>query len=205
MAHSPHTDALSIPNVVPIEPTKSMPHGSNEIDTQMDIPIPQPATSVTITRLHSPNAPDNSDDPGSLTAPSTTASLPLPNLSFLPQAHYEILLAAIPAHARRVKTAPQAYRHRPATLLSRYWERLQGAAERLAAAEEKRIRIGAKALARGVVAKAWKDAAAVSHSHKPQDTVSPIHISYFRLSGAAYVKKKKLNKHAKDENISMRF
>ncbi|CAE6443708.1 unnamed protein product [Rhizoctonia solani] len=161
MAHSPHTDALSIPNVVPIEPTKSMPHGSNEIDTQMDIPIPQPATSVTITQLHSPNAPDNSDDPGSLTAPSTTASLPLPNLSFLPQSHYEILLAAIPAHARRVKTAPQAYRHRPATLLSRYWERLQGAAERLAAAEEKRIRIGAKALARGVVAKAWKDAAAV--------------------------------------------
>lgn len=93
--------------------------------------------------------------------PTSTIPLPLPSHPTLPPSHHEALLAAIPQHARRVKGAPLTLRHRPATLISRYWERRQGAADRLAAAEERRIRAGAKALAKNVVAKAWKDAVAV--------------------------------------------
>ncbi|CAE6502352.1 unnamed protein product [Rhizoctonia solani] len=121
-------------------------------------PIPQSFTPATIINTATQNIPT---DHSRSSTPSGTLSLPFPNLPFLSQSHYETILATIPTHARRVKTAPQAYRHRPATLISRYWERLQGAAERLAAAEERRIRAGARALARGVVAKAWKDAVSV--------------------------------------------
>lgn len=95
--------------------------------------------------------------------PPSTVPLPLPPLPFLPPSYYEKLVAAIPAHARQVKTAPLTLRHRSATHIARHWERLQGAADRLAAAEERRVKAGAKALARGVVSKAWKDAVAVSH------------------------------------------
>ncbi|QRV84283.1 hypothetical protein RhiJN_12299 [Ceratobasidium sp. AG-Ba] len=59
------------------------------------------------------------------------------------------------------RSFPLAQRHRVATLITRYWDRKQGAAERLIVAEERRVRAGAKALAKGVVAKAWKDAVAV--------------------------------------------
>ncbi|CAE6506413.1 unnamed protein product [Rhizoctonia solani] len=128
------------------EPLVTQP---NEIYTDFGMSIPQPAT------------PNLAAEPSRPSTPSNTLSLPLPNLPNLPKSHYESLLAAIPAHARRITIAPQAYRHRPATLISRYWERLQGAADRLAAAEERRVRAGARALARGVVAKAWKDAVAV--------------------------------------------
>ncbi|CAE6471948.1 unnamed protein product [Rhizoctonia solani] len=121
--------------------------------TKLEMSIPESATQ--------PATPDIATHPSRPSTPSNTLSLPLSNLPFLPKSHYETLLAAIPAHARRIKTAPQSYRHRPATLISRYWERLQGAADRLAAAEERRVRTGARALARGVVAKAWKDAVAV--------------------------------------------
>ncbi|CAE6417990.1 unnamed protein product [Rhizoctonia solani] len=129
-----------------IEPLVPKP---NETSTEFEMSIPRPAT------------PDITIEPSRPSTPSNTLSLPFPNFPFLSQSHHETLLAAIPTHARRIKTAPQAYRHRPATLISRYWERLQGAADRLAAAEDRRIRAGARALARGVVAKAWKDAVAV--------------------------------------------
>ncbi|KAG8679832.1 swr1 complex component, partial [Ceratobasidium sp. 394] len=100
------------------------------------------------------------------TSPSTptkipTVPLPLPTHPSLPPSLHSILLDSIPSHARFVKETPLAHRHRVATLVARYWDRRQGAAERLIAAEERRVRAGAKALARGVVAKAWKDAVAV--------------------------------------------
>ncbi|CAE6457974.1 unnamed protein product [Rhizoctonia solani] len=157
--HSPlRIGAPSIRDLMGVELTESMAIGSGGMDIEVETPTPQPITSVAITQNISP---DNTHNHSCSTTPSGTLSLPLPNLPFLPRSHYEILLAAIPAHARRVKTAPQAYRYRPATLISRYWDRLQGVAERLAAAEERRLRTGARALARGVVAKAWKDAVAV--------------------------------------------
>ncbi|KEP53382.1 helicase SWR1 [Rhizoctonia solani 123E] len=129
-----------------IEPLVSKP---NETSTELEMLIPRPIT------------PDFTAEPSRPSTPSNTLSLPFPNFPFLPPSHHETLLAAIPTHARRIKTVPQVYRHRPAILISRYWERLQGAADRLAAAEDRRIRAGARALARGVVAKAWKDAVAV--------------------------------------------
>ncbi|CAE6405730.1 unnamed protein product [Rhizoctonia solani] len=126
----------------------------------IEIPIPEPSQTSTELEIFIPQSTAPAE-PGRPSTPSTTLSLPFPNLPFLPQSPYETILAAIPAHARRIKTVSQMYRHRPATLIARYWERLQGAADRLAAAEERRLRAGARALARGVVAKAWKDAVAV--------------------------------------------
>ncbi|QRV98355.1 DNA-dependent ATPase [Ceratobasidium sp. AG-Ba] len=93
--------------------------------------------------------------------PPPPIPLPLPSHPSLAPSLHATLLSAIPAHARYVKEIPLAQRHRVATLITRYWDRKQGAAERLIVAEERRIRAGAKALAKGVVAKAWKDAVAV--------------------------------------------
>ncbi|KAG8679857.1 hypothetical protein FRC08_016695 [Ceratobasidium sp. 394] len=101
------------------------------------------------------------DTPTSTPAKIPTAPLPLPAHPSLPPSLHATLLDSIPSHARFVKETPLAHRHRVATLVARYWDRRQGAAERLIAAEERRVRAGAKALARGVVAKAWKDAVAV--------------------------------------------
>ncbi|KAJ1306038.1 hypothetical protein OPQ81_010751 [Rhizoctonia solani] len=159
---SMHIDAPSADEIIGTQLTDSKelatePVAPKSNETFLEMPIPQPAIA-TITRPITPDILTNSSRPST---PSGVLSLPLPNLPFLPHSHYENLLAAIPAHARQIKAAPQAYRHRPAALISRYWERLQGAADRLAAAEERRVRAGARALARGVVAKAWKDAIAV--------------------------------------------
>ncbi|KAH7334735.1 SNF2 family N-terminal domain-containing protein [Rhizoctonia solani] len=157
-----HIDAPSVNETMDTKPTEPKEPAiepavleDKEIYTELEVSIPQSTTPAAITQPATP------DIPSRPSTPSNTLSLPLPNLPFLPKPHYETLLAAIPAHARRIKTASQSYRHRPATLISRYWERLQGAADRLAAAEERRVRTGARALARGVVAKAWKDAIAV--------------------------------------------
>ncbi|KAF8756763.1 SNF2 family N-terminal domain [Rhizoctonia solani] len=148
--------APPIHDIMDTESTKSVNLGYGAMDPEIETRTPQSINPATTAPISS----NTTRNPSRSSTPNATLSLPLPNLSFLPQSHYEILLNAIPAHARRVK-ATQAHRHRSATLISRYWERLQGAAERLAAAEERRLRTGARALARGVVAKAWKDAVAV--------------------------------------------
>ncbi|KAG8735851.1 swr1 complex component [Ceratobasidium sp. 414] len=108
-------------------------------------------------------APIDAAQPGATSTPTEipTTPLPLPAHPCLPPSLRATLLDSIPSHARFVKETPLAHRHRVATLVARYWERRQGAAERLIVAEERRVRAGAKALARGVVAKAWKDAVAV--------------------------------------------
>ncbi|KAG8703670.1 swr1 complex component [Ceratobasidium sp. 395] len=120
---------------------------------------PSPTEDLTPTKPTTPTAQLNT--PSTPTEPVFTVPLPLPAHPSLPPSFYATLLDSIPSHARFVKEPPLAHRHRVATLVARYWDRRQGAADRLIAAEERRVRAGAKALAKGVVAKAWKDAVAV--------------------------------------------
>lgn len=136
----------------PLTPAEPVSTGSIVMDTQAKIPVPPTTAPVIQDSTMTSRVPTPIPR-----APTPTLPLPLP----APSSHYEKLLVSLPLHAQRVKNGPLLVRHRPARLIARYWEQLQGAADRLAAAEERRVRMGAKAVARGVVAKAWKDAVAV--------------------------------------------